>query len=115
LLLVRLCATPGDFGDIILNCFDLPAFNVEVQQDDLPFRFGAISTAGPGLSDVSLKVYNAAGQMVSVLRQGRVNPGSYTTAWNGCDQKGRRLAAGVYVCTLDGPGTRITRKVVLTE
>jgi flagellar hook assembly protein FlgD len=67
------------------------------------------------LSDVSLKVYNAAGQMVRVLRQGRVKPGSYATTWNGCDQKGRRLAAGVYVCTLDGPGTRITRKVVLTQ
>jgi hypothetical protein len=44
-----------------------------------------------------------------------VKPGSYTTAWNGCDQKGRRLAAGVYVCTLDGAGTRTTRGMVLTE
>jgi hypothetical protein len=69
----------------------------------------------PRLSNVSLKVYNAAGQMVSVLAQGAVKPGSYATTWSGCDQKGRRLAAGVYVCTLDGPGARITRKVVLTE
>ena len=69
----------------------------------------------PRLSSVSLKVYNTAGQMVRVLSQGSAKPGSYTATWNGCDQKGRRLAAGVYVCTLDGPGTRITRKVVLTE
>jgi hypothetical protein len=33
----------------------------------------------------------------------------------GLGDKGRRLAAGVYVCALDGPGTRITRKVVLTQ
>jgi hypothetical protein len=69
----------------------------------------------PRLSSVSLKVYNTAGQMVRVLSQGRAKPGSYTATWNGCDQQGRRLAAGVYVCTLDGPGTRITRKVVLTQ
>jgi len=69
----------------------------------------------PRLSSVSLKVYNTAGQMVRVLSQGSAKPGSYTATWNGCDQKGRRLAAGVYVCALDGPGARITRKVVLTE
>ena len=67
------------------------------------------------MSNVLPKVYNAAGQMVRVLLEGVVKPGSHTTTWNGCDQKGRRLAAGVYVCTLDGPGTRITRKVVLTQ
>jgi hypothetical protein len=75
----------------------------------------AIRWQVPRQSSVSLKVYNAAGQMVRVLRQGIVKPGSYTTSWNGCDQQGCRLAAGVYVCTLDGPGTRITRKVVLTQ
>ena len=75
----------------------------------------AIRWQVPRQSSVSLKVYNTAGQMVRVLRQGTVKPGSYTTTWNGCDQQGRRLAAGVYVCTLDGPGTRITKKVVLTQ
>jgi flagellar hook assembly protein FlgD len=69
----------------------------------------------PRLSSVSMKAYDTAGQMVRVLSQGRAKPGSYAATWNGCDQQGRRLAAGVYVCALDGPGTRITRKVVLTQ
>jgi len=69
----------------------------------------------PKLTSVTLKVYDTSGRLVSTLAQGTVAPGSYTTTWNGCDQKGRHLAAGVYVCTLDGQGTRITRKVVLTE
>ena len=53
--------------------------------------------------------------LVNVLASGKTKPGTYTTKWNGCDQKCRRLAAGVYVCTLTGPCARMTRKVVLTE
>jgi len=94
----------------------LPLLRWQLACSPNPLRArAAIRWQVPRLSEVSLKVYNAAGQMVRVLAQGMVKPGSYTTVWNGCDQKGRRLAAGVYVCTLTGPGARMTRKVVLTE
>ncbi|MCX6844671.1 MAG: T9SS type A sorting domain-containing protein [candidate division WOR-3 bacterium] len=69
----------------------------------------------PKLCDVSLKVYNTAGQMVRLLRQGSVKPGIYTTTWNGCDGRGRHVAAGVYFCTLESGQKRINRKVVLTD
>jgi hypothetical protein len=69
----------------------------------------------PAISKVSLKVYNAAGQLVRVLTQGEVKPGRYTTTWAGTDQKGRRLAAGIYFCALDTGDKRLTRKVVLAE
>jgi hypothetical protein len=44
-----------------------------------------------------------------------VKPGRYTTTWAGTDQKGRRLAAGIYFCALDAGDKRLTRKVVLAE
>jgi len=44
-----------------------------------------------------------------------VKPGRYTTTWAGTDQKGRRLAAGIYFCALDTGDKRLTRKVVLAE
>jgi hypothetical protein len=56
----------------------------------------------PVEANVSLRVYNTAGQLVKVLAQGEVKPGRYTTTWAGTDQKGRRLAAGIYFCALDG-------------
>jgi hypothetical protein len=65
--------------------------------------------------DVSLRVYNAAGQLVKVLADGRTKPGAYTSVWNGTDAKGRRLATGVYFCALEDGAQRISRKVVLTE
>jgi len=69
----------------------------------------------PVEADVSLRVYNAAGQLVKVLADGRTKPGAYTSTWNGADARGRRLANGVYFCTLDNGEKRISRKVVLTE
>ncbi len=69
----------------------------------------------PVEADVSLCVYNTAGQRVKVLADGRTKPGTYTSVWSGTDAKGRRLANGVYFCTLDNGTKRISRKVVLTE
>ena len=69
----------------------------------------------PVEADVSLRIYNTAGQLVKVLADGKTKPGAYTSVWNGTDAKGRRLANGVYFYTLDNGAKRISRKVVLTE
>ena len=69
----------------------------------------------PVEADVSLRVYNTAGQLVKVLADGKCKPGAYTSVWNGTDAKGRRLANGVYFYALDNGTKRINRKVVLTE
>jgi hypothetical protein len=69
----------------------------------------------PAEADVSLCVYNTAGQLVKVLADGKTKPGAYTSVWNGTDVRGRRLANGIYFYTLDNGAKRISRKVVLTE
>jgi len=69
----------------------------------------------PVEADVSLRVYNTAGQLVKVLASGRYKPGAYTSVWNGTDAKGRRLANGVYFYALDNGVNRISRKVVLAD
>jgi DNA-binding beta-propeller fold protein YncE len=69
----------------------------------------------PVEADVSLCVYNTAGQLAKVLADGRTRPGTYTSVWSGTDASGRHLANGVYFCTLDNGAERISRKVVLTE
>lgn len=50
-----------------------------------------------------------------VLEQCERAPGRYTTRWNGRDDEGRRLAAGVYFYSLDAGERRLSRKVVLTS
>jgi len=69
----------------------------------------------PVEASVSLCVYNTAGRLVKVLADDRTKPGTYTSVWSGTDAKGRRLANGVYLCTLDNGTSRISRKVILTE
>jgi hypothetical protein len=75
----------------------------------------AIRWQVPVEAEVSLCVYNTAGQLVKVLADGKCKPGAYTSVWNGTDAKGRRLANGVYFYALDNGAKRISRKVVLTE
>jgi hypothetical protein len=69
----------------------------------------------PTEADVSLRVYNTAGQLVKVLVEGKTKPGAYSSVWNGKDTRGRRQANGVYFYALDNGAKRISRKVVLTE
>jgi hypothetical protein len=69
----------------------------------------------PVEADVSLRVYNTAGQLVKVLASGKAKPGAYTSVWNGTDAEGRRLANGVYFYALENGSKRISRKVVLTR
>ena len=59
---------------------------------------------------VSVGVYDVDGRLVRSLTEGDVTPGRYEARL----VRGT-LPAGIYFCTLDGLGTRITRKVVLTE
>jgi hypothetical protein len=56
-------------------------------------------------SEVSLRVYDAAGRMVRELFQGRLPAGQHVHDWNGRDGEGRTLASGVYfvrAATADG-------------
>jgi hypothetical protein len=69
----------------------------------------------PVEAEISLCVYNTAGQLVRVLVDGRTKPGAYTSVWNGTDARGRRLANGVYFYALDNGTRRISRKLVLTD
>jgi len=63
-------------------------------------------------ANVSLKVYDAAGQLVRTLASGRTKPGAYTAVWDGTDSKGKRLAAGVYFYSLETGEKKLSRKVV---
>jgi hypothetical protein len=69
----------------------------------------------PTKQPVSLRVYNTAGRLVRVLEEGERAPGRYSTRWNGRDDAGRRLAAGVYFYALEAGERRLSRKVVLAE
>jgi hypothetical protein len=55
----------------------------------------------PTAVPVKLHVYDIAGRVVRVLRDGSVElPGSHKVVWNGQDDAGRTVSSGTYFCRL---------------
>ena len=63
--------------------------------------------------DVSLSIYNLAGQKVATLTTGRREAGSHSLRWDGRGEGGQELASGVYLCRLQAGGQVETRKLLL--
>jgi Calcineurin-like phosphoesterase/FlgD Ig-like domain/Purple acid Phosphatase, N-terminal domain len=59
---------------------------------------------------VRLAVFDVNGRRVRTLRNGDRPSGSHAEVWDGCDDQGRPLAAGVYFARLEAAGaTRVQR------
>ncbi len=63
----------------------------------------------------SLRIYNAAGQLVSTVFNEVKMPGVYTGIWNGRDDHGRIAAAGIYFYRLDSGDDTATARSVLVR
>jgi hypothetical protein len=64
---------------------------------------------------VEIKLYDAAGKLVKVLKNERLEPGYYHVVWNGSDDIGRFVGSGVYFCKLVAGGYEATQKVIFTR
>jgi subtilisin family serine protease len=63
----------------------------------------------------SLKIYNMRGQMVKTLIDDELAPGRYEVTWDGTDERGRKVASGIYLYSLKVPQGKITRKMILLK
>ena len=78
-----------------------------------PFRQSSVinyqlSQAGP----VSMAVYNITGQRVRTLVSQNLPPGYYSQVWDGRNDGGRSLSAGVYIIRLNASGRSAAQKIV---
>lgn len=70
----------------------------------------------PEPAEVTLSIFNASGQQVTVLKQGHQPAGYHSTNWNGLTSDGRRAATGVYFYRLTVDGKSVgARKVVIIK
>jgi len=64
---------------------------------------------------VVLRIYDFRGSLVRELRNEIMPPGPYEVVWDGRDQKGMSVAAGVYLSLLANGNSRSTHKLVLLK
>ncbi len=70
-----------------------------------------INTSSSGQATVA--IYNISGQRVATIFQGRLSAGSHRFNWEGRDDRGRMLPAGVYFVDLEtAGGGRATNKFI---
>ena len=84
-----------------------------------PNPFNPRTTIGftlPGRMAVSLRVYDAAGRLVTGLLTGETLPaGRHDAIWNGRDREDRAVPSGVYFYRLDAGASSATGSVVLVR
>jgi hypothetical protein len=115
-------------GSAIKYTTDLPTTGIAAPEDNrvsvaLPFAVSPNPFRGTTrvrwqvrtTGKVNVAVFDVAGRAVNTLCNSRLNPGSYTATWNGCDDNGRALAAGIYFLSLETENSRLSRKLLLTR
>ena len=94
-------------GTTNVEHFSAPIADAYSLQPNFPNPFNPSTTLNFDIPDinsedvsVSLKIYNSLGQLVSILYQGKIAPGSYHTEWDASTQDGVKLPSGIYYAVL---------------
>lgn len=74
-----------------------------------------ISFRIPEASHVELKIYGVSGRLVRTLVNGDRGAGLHGAVWNGLDNGGREVAAGVYFYKLTASGIEESRRMILLQ
>ena len=69
----------------------------------------------PATQHVSLDVYNALGQKIRTLVQGRTEAGSHQLRWNSRDDRGQTVATGAYFYRLVAGSSVQTQRMMLVK
>ena len=100
--------------EILIDNPALPTTYALSQNYPNPFNAGTvISFEVPRRSVGGLKVYNAIGEEMATLIEGRLEPGLHTINWDGVGTSGVHLPSGVYFYRLLAEGSSVARKMIL--
>ncbi|MCA9741139.1 T9SS type A sorting domain-containing protein, partial [candidate division KSB1 bacterium] len=69
----------------------------------------------PQASAVKISIFNTSGQMVRELVDTFQPAGSYRVQWDARDQRGQRVASGIYLYRLRADGFTTMRRMVLLK
>lgn len=69
----------------------------------------------PNITNVTVAIYNSAGQLVREFREGEKNQGHYSVVWDGKDERGSGVASGAYFYQVKAGDTFQTKKMMLLK
>jgi len=69
----------------------------------------------PNSSEISLSIYNILGQRIRVLHQGQLSAGIHSFTWNGKNDSGQQVSAGMYLLTMQTGLSTQAKKVVFLK
>jgi hypothetical protein len=105
------------FGpDLVTGDDPMPLPDATFLAQNFPNPFNPITNIGFGIKEqayVSLRIYDAAGKLISVLINESRPAGNYTAEWNGRDNNGSTVASGVYFYRLTTKEFKETKKMIL--
>jgi hypothetical protein len=101
-------------SELVSGSIDLPTTFVLHGSRPNPLRAGTeIRFDLPSTSSVLLDIFDVTGRRVRVLENGTRAPGRHAAAWDGRDQSGARVAAGIYFYRLQAGEFQDIRKMVV--
>jgi len=104
------------FDTSLLNKLGVPKTYQLSQNFPNPFNpTTEIQFALPDNAQVSLKIYNIAGELVKTLVNEELSAGNYTYRWNGTNENSKKVSAGMYFYQISTPKYNETRKMVLLK
>jgi len=98
-----LSGSPNPFREATTIFYEVPS---SVSDDE----GGFLSLANP--VSTSVKIYNVAGRLVSIIVDTILPPGQYNTSWDAVDDKGSGVASGVYYIKLQIGKKHVTKRLI---
>jgi hypothetical protein len=119
----RLVSAPVNAAGVYQLCWSasfpvipLPTAAMPVTANPSPFaRTTTISYQLGAPAQVSLKVYNIAGQLVRTIREGVQDAGVHAAVWDGWSDQNSQLPSGIYHYRLRIDGGTVTGRVVKVQ
>ena len=69
----------------------------------------------PYRTKVNITIYDAGGHRIAILTDTPFQPGTHTLTWDGCDDKGHKVAQGVYLVRMEADGWSDVKKVIIVN
>jgi len=104
----------GALRDLVPAAFELaPSYPNPLRLADLP-QIGVIRFGLPNANSVRLTIFDMAGRTVRTLVHGEnLNAGYHEVRWNGRDNLGRAVTAGIYIYRLEAANFSASHKLIL--